>query len=598
MHESQLIGLASIIILGIGAQWLSWRFKIPSILLLLIFGFLAGPVFGILDPDDLMGDLLFPVISFSVAIILFEGGLSLRVKELKEIGKTILALITVGLLITWVIGALTAYYILGLNIQISVLLGAILVVTGPTVIGPMLRHIQPVGKVGDLLKWEGIMIDPIGAMVAVLVFEVILVGGSQAAGFVIGGALFKTIVLSGSIGIIFAAILIIFFKKYWIPDSLHETATLTLVVGVYLLAEFIQEESGLFAVTIMGFVLGNQNRVTIKHVVEFKENLRLLIISSLFIILAARLELESFTHLPGNSLILLVVLVLVARPLSAFLSTLNTRISIKEKVFLSWMAPRGIVAAAVSSFFALRLAKTGLPQTEFLVPLTFIVIVGTVVIYGLTSYPLARLLNISQSNPQGILFLGAHSWAVDMARAVQEKKIKVIMIDSNSSNVYKAKMAGIQAYYGNIISKRTLDNIDLNGIGRLIALTPNDEANSLAVLHLAEIFSREELYQLVPNARFADKDETASPMHLRGRFLFGKRNTFQNINKRYLEGSRIKSTRLTKDFDYAKFRQLYGRNAILLFVIKENKSLMVITSDTPIDPKPGQTLIALVDQKE
>ena len=219
MHDSQLIGLASIIILGINAQWMSWRFKIPSILLLLIFGFLAGPVFNILNPDKLMGDLLYPIISFSVAIILFEGGLSLRIKELRQIGKVVLALITVGLIITWAIVTLTAYYIVGLNFKISLLLGAILVVTGPTVIGPMLRHIKPIGKTGDILKWEGIVIDPIGAMVAVLVFEAILLGEGQSAGLLIASSLLKTVIFGGGIGFIFAWVLIIFLKKHWTPAS-------------------------------------------------------------------------------------------------------------------------------------------------------------------------------------------------------------------------------------------------------------------------------------------------------------------------------------------------------------------------------------------
>ncbi|MCF8337889.1 MAG: sodium:proton antiporter, partial [Bacteroidales bacterium] len=377
MAEDVLLELGGIVILGIVSQWIAWRLRFPSIFLLLVVGFVAGPLTGVINPDALMGDMLLPFVSLSVAVILFEGGLTLDIKELKEIGGVLLALIIVGVIVTWIIAATAAHYLLGLNINVAILLAAILVVTGPTVIGPLLRHIRPSGRVSDILKWEGIVIDPVGALLAVLVFEAIATGGLQGATSTVLLSLGKTVLFGGLSGLLFATLLVLFLKKFWIPDYLQESMTLTLVIASYLAADFFQHESGLFATTLMGIVIANQKFVSVKHILEFKENLRVLIISILFIVLAGRLELEVFNNISMQSLAFLGVLIFIARPASVFLSTMGSKLTSREKLFLSWMAPRGIVAAAVSSLFALRMQEMNMAQAELLVPLTFIVIVGT-----------------------------------------------------------------------------------------------------------------------------------------------------------------------------------------------------------------------------
>lgn len=595
MVETNIIGLASILILGIGAQWIAWKLKFPSIFFLLLFGFVAGPLTGFIDPDHLLGETLMPLISISVAIILFEGGLSLRIKELREIGKVVLLLITVGVLVTWAIITITAYYLLGLNLQISVILGAILVVTGPTVIGPLLRHIRPTTKVANILKWEGIIIDPIGALLAVLVFDTILIGEVQEATRVIllnlGG-----IVIAGSlIGLLFAWFLVWLISRFLIPDFLQETFTLTMVIAAYMVSELIQKESGLFAATLMGIVLDNQKLVTIKHIAEFKENLRVLIISSLFIILAARMDLDNIAMISVNSLIFLAVIILIARPVSVFLSTVQSKLKFREKLFLSWMAPRGIVAAAIASVFAIRLSETGMEGSNYIVPITFIVIVGTVTIYGLTSMPVARWLKVAQSDPQGVLFLGAEDWQIEIAKILMDKGYKVAMIDSNRSHVNKAQLAGIKTYFGNVMAKNVMESLELEGIGKLLALTPNDEVNSMAVLHMAEIFRREELYQLMPTSVKNTADSETSFKHLRGRYLFGEGITYPYLRKRFGNKAVIKSTSLTENFNYQDFLDYYNGRTIPLFLIRENNNLHVFTTDSRIIPKPGNTVIALAD---
>ncbi len=598
MSEHFLLALSSIIILGIGAQWLAWRLKLPSILLLLLFGFIAGPLSGFLNPDELIGDILLPIVSIAVALILFEGGLSLKIKELPKIGGALLFLLTFGVTITGVITAIAAYTILGFNWQISILLGAILVVTGPTVISPLLRHIRPKRKVADILKWEGIVIDPIGALFALLVFEAILIGGFEEAsisGLIVIG---KTILFGSLVGFSFGWLLIILIKRFWIPDFLQETVTLSLVVGAFVCSNFFQHESGLFATTLMGIAMANQKQVTVKRILEFKENLSVLIISFLFIILSARLDLTVFKNLSYTSLLFLLVLILIARPLAVFVSTIKSEFTLKEKIFLSWMAPRGIVAAAVASIFALRLSEKNIPQTEFIVPITFIVIVGTVALYGLTAAPVARYLKVAQSNPQGVLMVGGHTWALELAKVLKTNQFQVAIIDTNREDIYNARMAKVSAYHGSVLSESLIDDLRLEGIGKLLALTSNDEANSLACLHLRDLFDSKELFQLKPKGKSKATDKTFSPQYLRGRYLFGDKINFDYLDEKFSSGAIIKTSKLTEEFNYESYLKHYNNDVVILFIITEDKQLNVVTADMNLNPKPNQSIIAIVPNKE
>jgi len=593
MSEDLLLGLASIIILGIVAQWLAWRLHLPSILLLLIFGFIAGPVTGFLDTDAIFGDLLLPIVSLSVAVILLEGGLNLRISELRRVGGVVGRLITIGTLVTWAIGSAAAYFILDLDFALSVLLGAILVVTGPTVILPLLRHLRPSGAVGPILKWEGITIDPIGAILAVLVFGAIIAGEPQDATVLVIGNLLLTVTVGGIIGALGAVIVVLMLRSYLIPDFLHSAVTLTMAVGAFVASNLLQADSGLLAVTLMGIILANQKTVGVRHIIEFKENLRVLLISFLFILLAASLDMDSFSLIGWNSLWFLVVLMLVARPLAVFLSTLKSGLSWRERLFLAWLAPRGIVAAAVASVFAFRLLEAGYPQAELLVPVTFIVIAGTVAIYGLSASPLARRLKVAQPNPQGVMIIGAHSWARAIATSLNEEGYKVLVVDANWANISAARLDWLPTFYASVLSQYTLDEIDLGGMGRLLALTSDNEFNSLAVLQYAGIFGRGEVYQLA-----SESDDTAPQKavseHLKGRLLFSPDMTYRQLARRFAAEGVIKVTALTKEFDWEAFIQRYGGTAVPLFVADPGGKLTVFTADNPPKPRPGQKLISLI----
>ena len=596
MNEEKLIELASIVVIGIGSQWLAWKLRFPSILFFLVLGFVAGPVLKFIHPDGLLGDLLFPIVSISVALILFEGGLTLRLGELKDVGRVVITLIILGAAITWVISSAAAYYILNLDIRVSILLGAILVVTGPTVIGPLLSHIRPIKRVGRILKWEGILIDPVGAILAVLVFEVILAGEISAAGTVVFLGILKTILIGGVVGFGMAQLLIQLLRKFLIPDFLQESVAFVMVIGAFVFSNVLQPESGLLTVTLMGLFMDNQKLVSIKHIIEFKENLRVIIISSIFILLAARLQLSDFENFNLSTVLFLVVLIFIARPVSVFLSTIGSKLNWRERTFVSWMAPRGIVAAAVSSVFAFKLSESGIEGSEILVPITFLVIVVTVTVYGLTSYPIAKLLKVVQSKPQGILFVGAHSWARSMAKVIKEKGFNVIMVDTNRSNIKEARLEGLPAYLGTILSEHIADELDLDGIGRLMALTPNDEANSLASLHLSEAFERGEMYQLPPLSEKSGRELEFSAKHLRARFLFGEGVNYYHLNSLFQSGWKLKSTKISDSFKYEDMKKHYQENLIPFFLIDENDNLFVSTMENPVEPESGDLIIALIKE--
>lgn len=596
MNETEiLLQLTGTLLLGVSAQWLAWRLKLPSILLLLLVGLLAGPLLHWLDPGTLLGTLLFPFVSLSVALILFEGGLTLRLAELRGVGTTVLRLISIGVISTWVIATLAARFVVGLPFDLSLLLGAILTVTGPTVVGPLLRHIRPQGASGSVLKWEGILVDPVGAILAVLTFQAIQQGRiadatSSTVLLRVVGALFVGMV----VGVAFATILVLGLRKRLVPDALHNAFTLMLVLVAFAVANQLHHESGLLAVTLMGIALANQRRVPVRHILQFKENLRVLLISTLFILLAARLQREDFAGLSLSAVLFLATIILIARPVGVALSTLGSKLTRRERLFLAWMAPRGIVAAAVTSVFAHRLSlDPRFPEADRLVPLVFVIIIGTVIVYGLTGGPLARRLGLAATNPQGALIVGANPIGRALGMALADLGQPVLIVDSNYTRIGAARMDGLPTWYGNILSETTLEELDLAGIGRLIALTPNDDANSLAALHLGDLFGRDEVYQLSPARSTGSAKGNDAIADLRGRNLFGENLDYLELERRLASGWKVRTTLLTEHYTFADHHAKHGGQEISLFMVAGGRITPFTVHDPPL-PGLDQTLISLV----
>ncbi|MEZ5979922.1 MAG: sodium:proton antiporter [Planctomycetota bacterium] len=597
--RATMLGLASLLLLGVLAQWLAWRLRLPSILLLLLTGFAVGPWTGnrILDPDALLGGSLLPFVSLSVAVILFEGGLSLKLRELRDAGRAVTQLVLIGPPITFGLTTLVAHATLGVDWRLASLLGAILVVTGPTVIVPLLRHVNPTGRVRRVVLWEGIVTDPIGALLAVLIFEFLLGGGGEGEDPFLAASL--AIAGGGLVGFLGGRAVVTLLRRDLVPDYLHSIVVLGLVIAAYVGADAIQHESGLAAVTVMGVVLANQRKVSIEHVVEFKENLRVLLISTLFLLLAARLPMEEFTRFDVGGFVFLVALILVVRPVAVFGALLFTKLTWKERAFVAWMAPRGIVAAAVASVFSLQLVRVGYPGSEHLVPVIFLVIVGTVLVYGLTSAPVARRLGIANAARRGVLFVGAHEWARRMAKSLREVDVPVLLVDTNHRAVQAARLEGLPAHYGTALSEdfRTFGPID--GLGKLLAVTPNDHVNALACLEFANDFGRSNVYQLAPSdVREEGEGGEAIPTHLRGRVAFGEAVTHWTLEKRFRNGALVKRTKLGEKFDFESFRERYEREGapvVPLFLLDERGDLRVLTGDEDLEGLDDETLFAVVD---
>lgn len=592
MHQNIIVGIGSILILGILAQWVGWRLKVPAILPLLIIGFVAGPVTGLLHPDELIGDLLFPVVSISVAVILFEGGLSLKREEVIGVRKVVQRLISIGVLVTWLGGGLAAYFVFDLSLSLAALLGAILVVSGPTVVLPMLRSIRPVNRVRTILKWEGILVDPVGATLAVLVLGVIISGDPDhltVPAVLLGIGL--TLLVGGIIGTAVAGFIIFLFGRNWVPEYLQTAFTLMLVIAAFLLSNSLRAESGLMAVTVMGIVFANQRRVNIQHIVSFKEELGVLLLSVLFIVLSARMRLSDFNGIGGwEALGFLALLILVIRPLAAWLSTIRSNLPWQERLFVAWMAPRGIVAASVASLFALELRELGYPGTEQLVALTFLVVVGTVTVYALTAGPLAHLLGVVQTNPQGTLIVGAHGWAREIAAAIEAAGFEVWLVDTNLANVRAAELEGLTAVYGNVLTDDVLDSLPLARIGRLLALTSNSELNALAGLSFQEYLGRDNIYML---ASATDGLSDVKAQLLREHCLFDVDKGFDYLEQQFDAGATVQVVPISDQFTYPDFQAKYGETATPLF-ISDDETLDVILTKTAVNPKTGQQLISVL----
>jgi NhaP-type Na+/H+ or K+/H+ antiporter len=593
------IYLAGILGLGIAAQWLAWRMRLPAIVLLLAFGFTLGQL---VEPPGYFGnaDVLFPVVSLAVGVILFEGGLNLRLRDVRETGTVVFRLVTVLLLTTGILSALGAYYVVGLSLGMSALVGALLTVSGPTVVLPLLRQVHLTRRIGAIIKWEGIVNDPIGAILAALVFEVVAHGPR----IVHEGHWFVNLLATVLTGAVLAAIgagLIVFVLRYYlVPDYLQNPLILALIVLLFAVSNYLQAESGLLAVTLMGVLLANQNLVTIRHVIEFKENLQVLLISTLFIVLAAQVEVsqETMATIGWRTLLFVALLIVVVRPFATWLATLGSDLPLNERVLLGWIHPRGIVAAAVASLFALKLRDTPFAdEGETLVFVTFSTIVGTVLVYGFTLGPLARYLRLARPNPQGILFAGASPLVREIAQAVRAEHVPVLLVDSNPQKISAARLAGLPVCLATMGSEYAKDELELDDIGRLMAMTPNDEVNTLACMQFSEHFDSASLYQLPPRGATSERYERI-PSHLRGRLLFQKDATFDQLEKRFAQQHVIKKTAISDEFTFAHFRERYGESALVLFVVDENGKLHIRTAGDDSTPRAGLKVIALVEKFE
>lgn len=611
MHDDIIIILAGIGLISIICQWIAWRIKLPAILLLLLSGIVAGPMTNWLRPDEAFGDLLLPFISLSVAVILFEGSLTLRLKEIQGLEMVVRRLVTTGVLVTWIIIALTTHWLLDFSWKLSFLFGAITVVTGPTVVVPMLRTVRPSANVAKILRWEGIVIDPIGAFLGVLVFQFII---SEADAGAMGQTLilfFKTLFLSSCIGGIAGYGFGLLIRHHLLPEFLHNIAALALVFGVFAAANAVEQESGLLAITVMGVWLTNMKQVPIEDILNFKESLSVLLISGLFIILAARIDFSLFFALGWKAAGVFLVIQFVARPIKTLLATRGTPLKWGEKFMIGWIAPRGIVAAATAAVFALRLQEhsngaenTTSPQAsplndieylqaDLLVPLTFMVIIGTVVLQSVTSRFIACKLGVAEPEAKGILLVGANSFGRRLAVALRECGFDVLLADTSWGHIRAARMDGLQTYFGNIVSEHADQHLELIGIGYMLAVSEYQEINQLACQRYRAEFGRQTIYAIQTETNSTSGNLSHFTMPLAGRNLFGENINIKKLQTMLNDGGKIHKTLLTERYNFQQFLQDHPQDTIPLFAVSPNGAIKFFSMDNQITPKSNWTVVSL-----
>jgi NhaP-type Na+/H+ or K+/H+ antiporter len=534
--------LAIIVGVGMAAQWLAWRSQIPSIVLLLVAGLVLGPVAGVVDPDAFLGGSLFPIVSISVALILFEGGLDLPPRELRSTGTVVRRLITVGAIITFFVAIWGAEQLFDISRGAAAVLAAVLVVTGPTVVGPLLRFVRPNGRTGPMLRAEGILIDPVGATASLVAFEAALAQDTGEALSTIIGVIGLTLVAGIGIGFIAAYVLDHALRRFLIPDHLGNPIALAFVIVAFVVSNEVQEEAGLLTVTVMGIWLARRDSAAVRQLLEFNESLRTLLISALFILLAARIETDQLREVALPALAFLALLVFVARPLSVIVSTVRSALTWRERLFLMVMAPRGIVAAAVSAIFAIRLEEEGVRGAEAIVPIVFLVIIGTILVYGFLAGPIARALGLAEARANGVLIVGAHSVARGLASALRDLDVTTMLVDTDPYNVTRSVALGLPARRLSVLTDEASHDLDLRGIGRILALTSNDEVNALATTRFSRQFGRRETFQLAPNE---ERRNGALPEELLGRVVGIDGLDYATIDERTRQGWRVRSAAAT-----------------------------------------------------
>ena len=586
-----MLELAGIVILGILAQWVAWRFKIPAILPLILVGLLVGPIAAEFLSEDgkkwiepiwngetglFPGDSLYYFVSLAISIILFEGGLTLKRNEVKNVGPVITKLITVGAVITFFGAGVSAHFLFGLSWELSFLFSGLIIVTGPTVITPILRNIPLKKDLSTVLKWEGILIDPIGALVAVLVFEFISVEGDS--GFTKTAFMeFGKIVLFGTtFGFTFAHGLAFAINKKFIPHYLLNVVSLSVVLLVFVESEIFAHESGLLAVVVMGMVLGNGKLENLKELLYFKESLSVLLISILFILLAANINIEDLYLLYNwETIALFLIVVLIIRPLAVFASAQGSNLKLNERLFVSWVGPRGIVAAGIASLFGSKLMKQGVEGAEYITPLVFMIVLGTVLLNATTARFFAKIVGVFLTKSDGILIVGASKVSRLLAKYLDNNGRNVVVIDSNQTNIEKAREMGLEAISTDIYTNTLNDNIELNDVGYLMALTGSSDINRYAINKFGKQFGENGSFRLVSKEEM--RDENNNPKE----GLFSHTDDYEsltNVSKKYPS---VQEVLIENKEHYQSIVELTksDKDIIPIFLKDTNDELIIISSD-------------------
>ena len=534
MEHALVEQIALIAGLGLFAQWLAWRFHVPAIVLLAVAGLVAGPVTGWLDPEADFGALMRPAVGTAVAVILFEGGLNLNFRELKRTGRALRGLVLIGVPVAWILGSLAAHAILGLSWGVALILGAILVVTGPTVVIPLLRQAKLSPQPASLIKWEGIINDPIGALLAVVVFRFLVDGyGVEDVNAVAVPLL--AVASSAAIGFAAGRGTAFAFQRGYLPEFLKGPAVLGLVLVCYAAGNVLQPEAGLVAVTVLGVTIANTEMAEIEHVRRVKEYLVVVLVSAVFVVLSATLDRQMLSEFDWRTAVFLTVLLLVVRPATVFLATIGSGLEVRQRILVGWIAPRGIVAVAVAGLFAPLMVEAGYEDAELIVPLVFAVVFTTVVAHGFSLRWLGRRLGLAAGKGHGVLIVGGTPWSNAVARALHEAGVRVLVTDRNWYHMEEARGAKVPTYSGELLSELAQHHLDLTPYDHVVAASENDAYNALICRQFAREIGRSNTYQIA-----ARTEEAGAPRAfraaVRGQTLIDDGLDFSAMDQRVADG--------------------------------------------------------------
>lgn len=589
--ETQGLVIALVGLLGIAAQWIAWRTGWPAIVLMLAAGFLAGPVLGLFDPRETFGEMLGPMVSIGVALILFEGGLGLNFREFRKYGEGVWRLVLLGVPLGWFFGTLACYYIAGLVWPVAILFAGILVVTGPTVVLPLLNQSKIAPRPAAILRWEAIVNDPVGALCAVIAYEYFRLSRDGATGLVdVVPPLLIAAILAGAIGYGAARIIAWSFPRGLVPEFLKAPVLLVTVIATFVGCNMIEHEAGLVAVTVMGIALANMNEATLRSIHAFKHSVAILLVSGIFVVLAASLDLAQLRTFEWRFGLFLLALLFVVRPATILTSLLFSSIPWKERLFLAWIAPRGIVMVSISGLFALRLEESGFADGTILIGLSFAVVVATIVAHGFTINAVARLLGVKGESRPGLLIVGANPWTVTLARQMHELDTPVMLADPSWSRLRPAREAGLPYYHGEILNEAAEHDLDLAPFQVLVAATDNEAYNALVCSEFAPEIGADSVYQL------GDADASGDPRQLsaalKGRALFASGFGVEDVEQRQAEGWVFRKTRLSEQFGLAEAKEAMPAGGIMLLVLRPDGRMRFFTHAATPTPQAGDIVIS------
>ncbi|MGB8460078.1 MAG: sodium:proton antiporter [Priestia megaterium] len=593
--EPMLIHITLVVGLGVLSQWLAWRFKLPAIVVMSIIGLLTGPILGLIDPKAQFAQLFDPFVSIAVAVILFEGSLNLDMREVRGIEKPVFRIVTLGAMLAWILGSLAAHYIADLSWAVAIVIGGLFIVTGPTVILPLLRQAKLKPKPAAILKWEGIIVDPFGALLAVFSFEIVQflvlreVSGKTILFF------FAASIIAVLIGWLLGRGIGWMFQKGHIPEYLKSPVVFIVVIACFTIADEIKHETGLLAVTAMGITLANMHISSISDMRHFKENISVLLTSTIFIMLTAGLTMKTITEIFHWNIILFVLLMLfIVRPVSIFLSTVGTDLSIKEKILIGWIAPRGIVALTVSSYFAKVLIDEGFKDASILTTLTFALVFATVCAHGFSLSWLAKKLDLSIGEEPGILLVGSNDFTVAFASKLKQLGYPVLVADSSWERLSVARRAEVDVYHGEVLAEQTEYHLDLTPYEYVIAATELDAYNALVCTAFLQDMGRNNVFQLSIRDQEDSREDVDEIMHtVRGRMLFKKGITWEFLHHKMEHGHTIYNTKITDEYTYETYLEEKSDDSLLLAVSKQGKALSFFAHDQEINVNAGDTVLSL-----